>query len=300
MADVERQLKQYLELQLLADTTVTALAHQAGVNVSWDIATVIGRAIVEDYDDYDGFVVFHSIDNAAYIANLVAFLFEQCGKPIVFTGASPLDDLEMLPHNLSMTERSQYQQMSLQANLLTAILLATMDCSGVMLVYGSQVVRAVRALEHSGSPGQPFIGAHEADFAKVQFGIQLQKVPQRRRTGSPLWHDQFVTGVMPMPLLPGLQLDQFERLHCPAIIVTAGKEQLVGGDRRWPKDIPVVIHDTTSTVPPPALPANVWTVSGITLPALLTKTMVGLARTNDVVALRQWLMKPLHDEFFHL
>ena len=47
----------------------------------------IARAIVERYDDYDGFVVLHGTDTMAYTASALSFLLPGLSKPVVLTGA---------------------------------------------------------------------------------------------------------------------------------------------------------------------------------------------------------------------
>ena len=48
---------------------------------------MIGRAIAERYDDFDGFVVLHGTDTMAYSASALSFMLEGLAKPVVFTGS---------------------------------------------------------------------------------------------------------------------------------------------------------------------------------------------------------------------
>ena len=48
---------------------------------------MIGRAIAERYDDYDGFVVLHGTDTMAYSASALSFMLEGLNKPVVYTGS---------------------------------------------------------------------------------------------------------------------------------------------------------------------------------------------------------------------
>jgi L-asparaginase len=47
----------------------------------------IGRAIVEDREKYDGFVVVHGTDTMAYTAAALSFLLQGLDRPVVLTGA---------------------------------------------------------------------------------------------------------------------------------------------------------------------------------------------------------------------
>jgi len=47
----------------------------------------IAQDIEKHYYDYDGFVVIHGTDTMAYTASALSFMFENLGKPVIFTGA---------------------------------------------------------------------------------------------------------------------------------------------------------------------------------------------------------------------
>ena len=52
----------------------------------------IARAIADNYDRYDGFVVLHGTDTMAYTASALSFMLENLCKPVVLTGAQvPLE-----------------------------------------------------------------------------------------------------------------------------------------------------------------------------------------------------------------
>ena len=54
------------------------------------VAGIIG----ENYDRYDGFVVLHGTDTMAYSASALSFMFENLGKPVIFTGSQlPISSL---------------------------------------------------------------------------------------------------------------------------------------------------------------------------------------------------------------
>ena len=63
----------------------------------------IAGAIVERYDDFDGFVVLHGTDTMAYTAAALSYLVQDSPKPIVLTGsqqpmASPFTDARINPY----------------------------------------------------------------------------------------------------------------------------------------------------------------------------------------------------------
>jgi L-asparaginase len=58
---------------------------------SWE---KLGEIIWENYSKFDGFVVLHGTDTMSYSASALSFIFQNLGKPVVFTGAQlPIDTL---------------------------------------------------------------------------------------------------------------------------------------------------------------------------------------------------------------
>jgi len=54
----------------------------------------IANDIMDNYDDYDGFVVLHGTDTMAYSSSALSFMFENLSKPIIVTGSQiPLSQL---------------------------------------------------------------------------------------------------------------------------------------------------------------------------------------------------------------
>ncbi|MFX1253771.1 MAG: asparaginase [Promethearchaeota archaeon] len=48
---------------------------------------IVARAIIKDYDSFDGIVVTHGTDTMPYTASALAFMLRDLGKPIVLTGS---------------------------------------------------------------------------------------------------------------------------------------------------------------------------------------------------------------------
>jgi L-asparaginase len=47
----------------------------------------LARAIGENYNSYDGFIVLHGTDTMAYSASALSFMLENLAKPVIFTGS---------------------------------------------------------------------------------------------------------------------------------------------------------------------------------------------------------------------
>ena len=48
---------------------------------------MIRDAIMENYNNYDGFVVLHGTDTMAYTASALSFMLENLSKPVILTGS---------------------------------------------------------------------------------------------------------------------------------------------------------------------------------------------------------------------
>lgn len=47
----------------------------------------IGSDIAQEYENYDGFVIFHGTDTMAYTASALSFMLENLKKPVILTGS---------------------------------------------------------------------------------------------------------------------------------------------------------------------------------------------------------------------
>ena len=88
------------------------------------------RDIIENYDNYDGFVILHGTDTMAYTAAALSYLIQNSPKPIVLTGsqqpmANPFTDAKL--------------------NLYHSVLYAIDEKScGVVVVFGNEVIAGTR------------------------------------------------------------------------------------------------------------------------------------------------------------
>lgn len=288
--NIEQQLHSYLELQLVAKVDITLLSDIAGADVPYSLSTDLAKEIYNHYKQYDGFVVIHSIDNAAYTANLLAFQLYPIGKPVIFTGTTIGEDFFAFPGNFTNAEQQMYREMSLRTSLVTAIQLATQDVAGVILAYGPNIVRAVRALEPTNLDDVGFASYQEEHIATVKFGIDLAHHGPKRTTDQP----QLYAGVdpriyvlqrMPQPILPPLETYS-------AILIHTGQDQLLPKQLALPSDRPIFLLGAAER-------KDVYTATALPamapLPALC-KLMVGICHYHNG-QLAEFMRTPVAGEF---
>lgn len=56
-------------------------------NMTLNHWNLIAEDIAREYEDYDGFVVFHGTDTMAYTASALSFMLENLAKPVIITGS---------------------------------------------------------------------------------------------------------------------------------------------------------------------------------------------------------------------
>ncbi len=117
----------------------------------------IGRDIHRRYDEFDGFIVLHGTDTMAYSAAALSFMFENLGKPILFTGSQvPLMEIRT----------------DARENLVTSLLIAAEEkIPEVCLFAGNRLLRGNRATKVSAerylafdSPNFPALGDAEVEL----------------------------------------------------------------------------------------------------------------------------------------
>lgn len=284
----ETILSEYLELQFITDTDVVVFKDKRNVNVDWNDAVEIGRDILSNYDQYDGFVVLHPVENSVYMASFLQFIVTQLGKPIIFTGALS---------GATSTEDEIFKRMDLRTNLVSAVQLASMDCSGVLIAYGSEVSRAVRTLEYATDDGLRLDSFNEDPVANMKFGIDLQTSISPRSNVPMQLTEDYETNVGIMDLYPGstrscvsLDLDKIEK----AIIVRAHYSKTFPSAVELPTDIPVMIIAQNQW---DIKQDNIVVLTNATFPAVLAKTMVLL---KDNLSTAEFMIKfkqSWHNEF---
>ncbi|HBH25694.1 MAG TPA: L-asparaginase 1 [Cytophagales bacterium] len=98
----------------------------------------LGYIIIENYHQYDGFVVLHGTDTMAFTASALSFMLQGLNKPVVFTGAQ-------LPISAIRTDA--------RANLVTALEIAAAQKNGrpmvpeVSIYFDYQLMRGNRTFK---------------------------------------------------------------------------------------------------------------------------------------------------------
>jgi L-asparaginase len=254
-------------------------------------------------DDLAGVVVTHGTDTMSYTASALAFLLGPLPKPVVLTGAQrPLSEVRT----------------DARANLVDAVLGATLPVPEVSIAFGAKILRGCRSLKVDAWALEAF--ASPNCRALVELGIDVERAAHVRRAGilRPL-DDRIDPRVLAVRIFPGLD----PRLVVGA--VGAGMRGLVleaygtgnlphrAGSSLIPvvsearaRGVPVVIvsqcargHVALERYEGGAAAARAGAIDGgdMTVEAALAKLMIALGRFgDDAEAIRGYLLADIAGE----
>ncbi len=122
----------------------------------------MARAVRENYDRYDGFVISHGTDTMAYSAAALSYLVQGSAKPVIFTGAQK-------PIGFDTTDS--------RVNLLDSFICACRgDMHGVMIVFNGRVILGTRARKTHSKSFDAFSSINYPHIADVRDGRVLQYI----------------------------------------------------------------------------------------------------------------------------
>ncbi len=161
----------------------------------------MARAIEENFDRFDGFVVLHGTDTMAYTASALSFMLENLHKPVIITGSQ-------LPIGEVRTDGEE--------NLITALqIAAATDVNGepmvqeVAILFENYLWRGNRSTKMSADNFNAFKSNNYPSLAKIGLGIHFnEEALMRARIKLPLKVRYAMdTGVMFVDLHPGITED---------------------------------------------------------------------------------------------
>lgn len=207
-ASYDELRKEYADVDLVADVEWVP-----AVDPPLDSANIgpghwkrIASSIHDRRHDFDGFVVAHGTDTLAYSASAVAFaLGPSLSFPVVFTGAQTTVAVR---HG------------DARANLIRACMVALQPIPEVVVCFGEQVLRAVRAQKKDDRRFDAFESPAWPPLASVTEEVELYET--NIRTPSPALprqgvHNEFSDRLLLVTQAPGVRAALYEQsLEAPA------------------------------------------------------------------------------------
>ncbi len=138
------------------DLDILPLFHIDSTDMQPEHWMKILRAVRDNYEKYDGFVICHGTDTMAYTAAVLSYLIRDPDKPIVLTGAQK-------PIGFEITDA--------KSNLSDSILYAADPMSrGVQIVFAGKVIAGTRARKVRSMSYAAFASINLPEIAQINSG----------------------------------------------------------------------------------------------------------------------------------
>jgi L-asparaginase len=205
--DFEHLNKQIPELSKL-DMDLKAISLGEPIDSS-DMSPVIwqdiAQIIVDNYEDYDGFVVLHGSDTMAFSASALSFMLQGLKKPVIFTGSQ-------LPIGTIRTDGKE--------NLITAIeIAAAKDADGnaivneVAIYFEYSLYRGNRTTKVSANAFEAFLSPNYPELAIAGVDIRYDtNALFKTRKRQLHFNGEMDDRVALMKIFPGFSTKVYERL----------------------------------------------------------------------------------------
>jgi len=154
---------------------------------------IIVKAIEDNYDSYDGFVICHGTDTLAYTAAALSYMIQNSKKPIVITGSQK-------PINREVTDA--------KTNLLDSFIYAADDESqNVSIVFDGKVICGTRAKKDRAKSYNAFSSINFPYLAVIQDGMLIRYIQETPVTESVKFYYDMSDKVCLIKLFPGMKAD---------------------------------------------------------------------------------------------
>jgi L-asparaginase len=170
----------------------------------------MARAIRDNYELYDGFVLCHGTDTMAYTAAVLSYLIPKSPKPIVITGAQKPIDMEIT---------------DARTNLFDSFLYCSSEgASGVSIVFDGKVINGARAKKMYSKSYNAFSSINFPHVAVISGGKIIRYI-HKKYTGKPVFYDKLNANVGLFKLIPGAKpdiLDYYFKKHDAVVVESFG------------------------------------------------------------------------------
>lgn len=170
----------------------------------------ISECIMNNYNDYDGFVITHGTDTCAYTAAALSYQLINLSKPVILTGSQ-------LPIDVEKTDAVM--------NLTNAFIYSCEDISGVFLAFSEKLIKGTcakkiktKSFDAFESINFPYIAAIRNNI--VKYNINTIQNIMTSDNGFHIKTDM-CTDIAVIRLFPGMNYNIFDYLNssCRGVII---------------------------------------------------------------------------------
>lgn len=193
----------------IADIETRFLFNIESANATPEHWEQMGKAIAEEYDNYDAFLITHGTNTMAYAASALSFSLKNIGKPVVLTGAQ-------IPAESLATDAAN--------NLVNALRVCALNIAGVYVVFGSKIIMGARSKKMSESDLDAFATFNDGDVGRLGIGIEMKKKVSERHNMPLKLVNVFERNIVSLTCVPGITAD-----HLIALIDTGVRGLILRG-----------------------------------------------------------------------
>ena len=167
-------------------------------NVSVAEWNKMGRAIADNYESFDGFVILHGTDTMSYSASALSFMLENLDKPVIFTGAQiPLCEIRSDGYS----------------NIVSAVLIAAEGrVKEVCLYFDGKLLRGCRSTKISSDQFEAFASPNFHSLADVGITVEYHPAELPEKAGPFRCREFKDVPVGIIKMFPGIQIKLFESI----------------------------------------------------------------------------------------
>ncbi len=162
------------------------------------------KAVEENYDKFDAFVITHGTDTLAYSAAALSYMIQNSRKPIVLTGSQkPIKD----------------DDTDAKINLLDSFIYATdNDSCGVSVVFGGKVIAGTRARKERTRSFDAFSSLNHPYKATIINGVLKRCFAEEKPAENVAFYHQMSDSICTLKFTPGMKPEilsyLFENYDC--------------------------------------------------------------------------------------
>ena len=189
----------------------------------------ISECIMNNYNDYDGFVITHGTDTCAYTAAALSYQLVNLSKPVILTGSQ-------LPIDVEKTDAVM--------NLTNAFIYSCEDISGVFLAFSEKLIKGTCAKKIKTKSFDAFESINYPVIATIHDNkvVYNKNIAIFKCNGKFHIETDMCTDIMIINLFPGMDYKIFDYIEssCKGVIIQGYG---LGG---IPDNITDYIHNLTS------------------------------------------------------
>lgn len=194
-------------VQDVCEVSTIQVCNLDSTNVMPEHWKMMAKAVEDNYEHYDGFVICHGTDTLAYTAAALSYMIQNSRKPIVITGAQK-------PINMDVTDA--------KTNLLDSFIYAADEESqNVNIVFDGKVIVGTRAKKERAKSYNAFSSINFPYPAVIQDGMLVRYFTEASCCGEVKFYHEMMDSVYVLKLIPGMKPDilpyLFEHYDCLVI-----------------------------------------------------------------------------------